>query len=345
METITEKMRKILPVYQKTESYNFAYPQYAIDVDYAIKNNHWTWEEIDVKKDIQDFLVELTASEKHAVTTILKLFTKYEVLIGEEYWGGRFKKIFKRPEFRRIAAFYAHQELNIHAPFYNELNKILSLNTDEFYNSYLEDPILTDRVNFISKMLNDENDFISLAAFSFLEGAVLYSSFSFMKHFQTCGKNLMNNVIRGIDFSILEEALHAKTGSNAFKLIKKEAFEYNILTPEEFKKLVSQKIYELVVIIAEHEEAIIYKLFEKGSISNITKSQIRNFVYLRLNFCLNELDMESYFEVNDYTIQKWFDRSALQLQSNDTFAGQGREYSKGYSEDLLYYNPEITTGY
>lgn len=344
MKTLTQRMRKVLPVYQATNSYNFRYPQFANSCDFSINNNHWTWGEIDVKKDIQDFMVELSPSEKHAVTTILKLFTKYEVLIGEEFWGGRFKEMFPRPEFRRIAAFYSHQELNIHAPFYNELNKILSLNTDEFYNSYLDDPELVERVKFIDDMLNHENDLVALAAFVFLEGSVLYGNFGYLKHFQTCGKNLMNNVIRGIDFSILEESQHAVTGSEAFKIVLSEAREYGLLTDEDWSEI-QGAIYNVADLVDKHETSIIKKFFEKGKQSNITQSQLLNFKSFRINHCLELLTLKPYFEVKNHTIKDWFDKSALQLQSNDTFAGQGREYSKGYSEELLYVNPEITTGY
>ena len=120
---LQKKLRKNLPVYQETDSYNFRYQEFADRTDEQIKNNHWTWKEIDVAKDKQDFLVEMTEAEKFATSFVLKLFLKYEISIGAEWWADKFMKMFKRPEFQRKAIFNSSQELNIHAPFYNELNK------------------------------------------------------------------------------------------------------------------------------------------------------------------------------------------------------------------------------
>lgn len=173
-------------------------------VEFATKQLEVFWlpDEIKVEKDVQDVLVNFTESEKHAVITILKLFSIYETHAGDEYWGRRYKEIFEGFEFHRMASTFSMIELAVHGPFYNKINELLHLDDEEFYLSYLKDPVLTERVNHIGAMIGDPNDMISVATFSLVEGAILYSAFGFLKHYQSQGKNKLMNVVRGINFSV-----------------------------------------------------------------------------------------------------------------------------------------------
>src|SRR3546814_9244700 len=70
-------------------------------------------------------------------------------------------------------------------------------------------------MEFIDSLVNQHDDLVSLGCFSLIEGAVLYSSFAFLKHFQTRGKNKLLNVVRGINFSVRDENLHCVAGSRS----------------------------------------------------------------------------------------------------------------------------------
>lgn len=173
-------------------------------VEFATKQLEVFWlpDEIKVEKDVQDVLVNFTESEKHAVITTLKLFSIYETHAGDEYWGRRYKEIFEGFEFHRMASVFSMIELAVHTPFYSKINELLHLDDEEFYLSYLKDPVLTERVKHIGAMIGDPNDMISVATFSLVEGAILYSAFGFLKHYQSQGKNKLMNVVRGINFSV-----------------------------------------------------------------------------------------------------------------------------------------------
>ena len=93
-------------------------------------------------------------------------------------------------------------ELAVHGPFYNKINELLHLDDEEFYLSYLKDPVLTERINHIGAMIGDPDDMVSVATFSLVEGVILYSAFGFLKHYQSQGKNKLMNVVRGINFSV-----------------------------------------------------------------------------------------------------------------------------------------------
>jgi len=192
-------------ILQKTETFETKY-LWADEFSESQSNIFWTANEINVEKDKHCILINMTESERNAVIDVLKLFTLYELRAGSDYWLGRFMRTFKRPELQRMAATFGFFELGVHKPFYAKLNEVLSLSSDEFLMSYKEDTVLSDHMQFIGDMIKHENNLVSLAAFSMVEGAVLYSSFAFLKHFQSVGKNKLINVVRGINFSVRDEA-------------------------------------------------------------------------------------------------------------------------------------------
>lgn len=162
----------------------------------------WLPEEVKVEKDIQDVLTNFSEAEKHAVITALKLFSLYETHAGDEYWAGRFKSMFDGAEFHRMASVFSMFELAVHATFYNKINQLLNLDTPEFYLSYLQDGAMKQRIGHVADIINDPDDLVSLGGFSMVEGAILYSTFGFLKHYQSQGKNKLLNVVRGINYSV-----------------------------------------------------------------------------------------------------------------------------------------------
>jgi ribonucleotide reductase beta subunit family protein with ferritin-like domain len=323
-------MNKAIPkIKTQTESYtNKDYPE---AIEFAAKQNSvfWLHDEVKVEKDKQDLLVNMAPSESHGVISVSKLFTRYELFVGEEYWGEVVKKRYPRPEIVRMASAFAFFELNVHAPFYAKLNEELGIATDEFYTSYVNDPVLNDRMKFIGAMLEDEDELVSLAAFTMIEGAVLYSSFAFLKHFQSNGKNKLMNLVRGINFSVRDENLHSEAGAWLFKKVRDE-FK---LTAAQLKKLI-KRIKEVAKTVFEHESRIVDMIFEKGEIAGITADDLKAFVKHRINFCLSNLDIEPIFtaEETENTIEEWFYKGINDFQFNDFFSGVGNQYNRDWEK-------------
>lgn len=310
--------KHLLPINGRAEPVEFAEQQLKV---------FWTADEVKVEKDVQDVLVNFTEAEKHAVITTLKLFSIYETHAGDEYWGGRFKTIFDGAEFHRMASVFAMFELAVHAPFYNKINQLLHIDTPEFYMSYLNDPVLKSRVEHIGAMISDPDDLVSLAAFSLVEGAILYSNFAFLKHYQSQGKNKLMNVVRGINFSVRDENIHSVAGAWSFKFLKSKR---NLTSKQELQ--LEEKIRAVVQTIYNHEQQIIAKLFERGDIKGITAHQLECFVQSRLNECLKELGYEKEYDVKYNPIAAWFYDGINKFQFNDFFSGQGREYNRNWDQ-------------
>jgi ribonucleoside-diphosphate reductase beta chain len=319
--------KHLLPINETQEPVDFADKQLKI---------FWLPDEIKVEKDVQDVLVNFTEAEKHAVITTLKLFSIYETHAGDEYWGGRFKKMFDGAEFHRMASVFAMFELAVHAPFYNKINQLLHIDTPEFYMSYLDNAVLKERVMHIGEIIDNESDLISLAAFSLVEGAILYSSFAFLKHYQSQGKNKLMNVVRGINFSVRDENLHSVAGAWCFRYkleqVKQTMSAEAFLV---FKQEIEEKIRVVARKIYEHECQIIAMLFEKGKIEGITAHQLENFVQSRVNECLKQLGFVKEYEVKYNPIAEWFYKGINDYTFNDFFSGMGNQYHRNWDQSAF----------
>ena len=311
--------------------YTFDYPQ-AISFAEQQADIFWTDTEIALEKDLHDLKTVLTEAELHGVTTVLKLFTEYELKVGTDYWLGRMMRLFKRPELQRMFAVFGATELGVHAPFYAKINELLGLNTDEFYTSYIDNPTLKGRMEHIEATVGipvktEYDALLSIGAFSIVEGAILYSNFAFLKHFQAEGKNKLMNLVAGINFSVRDENLHSLGGAWVFNELLKESE----LTKAERTRL-QKDLQKFCNQMLEHESQIIDMIFERGTIRGITDIQLNNFVQSRLNLCLNQLGYEDIYTITYDPISKWFYKNIQSSQLHDFFAKVGNAYSRDWKE-------------
>lgn len=309
-----------------TEIYRVEYPEIEAFTKKQL-DIFWTADEIKVEKDIHDILTNFTEAERHGVFTTLKLFTMYEMKAGSEYWTHKFMNIFPRHEFQAMGATFGMMELAVHAKFYNKINELLNATNDEFYTDYVHNPILKSRMEFIEGVVDHEDALVSLAGFSMVEGVILYSSFAFLKHFQSLGKNKLVNVVRGINSSAIDEELHSLAGAWCFKELAKQ----RVIGIERFRDI-EYDIHKMAEKIYEHEAAIIDMIFEKGEIEGITANQMKDFVRARINTCLENLGLDTIY--GDYTnlIGAWFYKNMKGYNMNDFFTGKGREYVRKWNE-------------
>lgn len=310
------------------------YPQFRKMADQQLKVL-WFWDEIKLEKDVQDILVNMTEAERHGVITVLRLFTLYELFAGSDHWCGMMLKRYPRPEVQAMCTVFGSIELGVHQPFYARLNELLNLNTDDFYLGYVNDPVLKERIEFIDDMINTKGDTefdkaLSTASFSMVEGAVLYTSFAYLKHFQSQGKNKIMNTVRGINFSAVDENQHSEGGAALFKQHWTEAKQLDTSLSDD--DMVSA-LKEVAEKIREHEYRIIDMIFEKGVVKGITANQLKHFVDSRLNLCMVNLGFEKLYEVKYNPIADWFYNGLNNYQFVDFFSGQGREYQRNWDAE------------
>jgi ribonucleoside-diphosphate reductase beta chain len=306
-------------LHTKTGGYQILFPEAVTFAEEQFSIN-WPPTEYPVKDDIHEVLTSFTEAEKHATISVLKLFTHYELKAGIDYWGGRVMRRYPSACIQRMATEFAHAELCMHGPFYNELNKALNLDTLEFYTSYINDPILKARMDFIDDLIRDKDDALSVAVFSLIEGAVLYSSFAFLKHFRANGKNKLKNLVSGINASVKDENIHSLAGAWLFSL----ELKFLGKTPIDYQ----DKVHEAALKIHEHEKAINAMLFEKGGIDGITQTQLDHFAESRIDLCLENLGMKKLFNVKYNPISEWFYDNINALKLHDFFNTSGSDYKR-----------------
>lgn len=314
-------MRNLL---KKKDVYTFDYPE---AVAFADKQNSvfWTFDEIDLEKDVHSILTDFTMAEKHAVTTALKLFTKYELIVGDEYWGSVVKDTFQQPDIRLMADSFSYFESNVHARFYNRINELMGLADEDFHRSWQYDPLLASRVSYLDDVVSSKDTPMSLAVFSMMEGCVLYSSFAFLKHFQSNGKNKLSNLVAGINFSVRDENIHHEAGAWLFRTYCEE----NNVNASWIK----DKVVAVAKVLVEHEHRIVDLLFSHGPIEGINAASLKAFVNARANLCLKNLGFEAVFDESNDTISEWFYLGISSATIHDFFARVGNQYHRNWSEN------------
>lgn len=328
MQSILDKIKKC-PIYKVPEGWVVEYPEFNKLADDQL-HSLWPWDEPEVENDVQDLRVRLTPAEYHGVVTTLKLFTLYEMRVGDEYWSGRVAKKFKRPEIQSMAHLFAAVEFNSHAKFYNKINEVLFLDNEAFYSEWKQSEVLRSRIEFLVDCVKNENDLLSTAAFTFIEGAVLYSSFAFLKHFQSpeCGKDLMKNTCGGVSLSVADENTHAVGGAILYNNIHREC---NL--DQEEKSWLEEKVVKMAKEVYDHESEIIDIIFEKGEIGGISKQQMKDFVKHRINLCLENLQIQPVYSDYGNDIAKWFYRDINSVAFHDFFSANGSEYNINWKEN------------
>ncbi|MCF6377377.1 ribonucleotide-diphosphate reductase subunit beta [Nocardioides KLBMP 9356] len=321
-----------LPVRTARSAYVFDYPL-AEELAKKQRSIFWTAEEIPVENDKQDFLVTMTPAEQAAVKTTLKLFTIYELILGGEVWGDRLFHAFPRPEVQMMTNAFSFAELNMHAPFYAKLNKALMIDTEEFYDSYKNDPVLAERIQFVWDAVADDDLLYALSVFTLMENCVLYSSFAFLKHFQSGGKNLLQNVVSGINFSARDENLHATGGAWLFNTLLDE-YKGTVLpeTYESERHALTARVRAVAEYVYAHEQRIVEMLFAHGPIPGIEQRDLESFVQSRVDMTLTNMGMDPLFDVEDNPIADWFYSGINGTQFHDFFQVTGNEYNRSIGE-------------
>lgn len=318
---------KVSDLQKESSSYVDKYPEFVDAVDFQTKNLFWTAEEIDLDKDKQDLRFKLNDAQRHAISFNQRLFTKYEDVIGNDYWLGVVHRKYKNHNVRALAVCFSHVENNIHFRFYRKVNEVLGTHNDEFYRVFETDPILVERVEFMQELVSEKDTLASMAGFAFMEGAVLFTAFAMIKSLGVKGQNFMPNLIAGIDFSVLDENFHFTTAAAIFKL-QQEQEERSKL---ELKEL-EMKIYKHAKYVYEHECTIVDAMLSEGDIPNASADELKAFARSRCNIVLKELGYESIFDETGDTISEWFYTSMNSFRLNDNFYTRGRNYVREFSQ-------------
>lgn len=298
----------------------FEYPQ-AYRYWELQQQSHWLHTEISMASDINDWKLNLTETEKHVVSHILKGFTQSEVFI-QEYWGQMVGKWFKKPEIQMMAATFSAFE-SIHAVSYNYLESSLGI---EDFDSFLHEPTAKAKIDRLisTKGKTKEEIAKSLAIFSaFNEGVNLFSSFAILLNFSRFNK--LKGVGQIIAFSIKDESLHSEAGCWLFRTLIDEF-------PDLITDKMKEEIYDAARLTVELEDAFIDKAFGAGQIEGIDAHDLKAFIRFRTNTKLGDLGLKANWKnIDKQALERmsWFDIMSAGVSHADFFAQRVTDYAKG----------------
>lgn len=301
----------------------YEYPQLSEYVD-AIRHSYWVHTEFNFTSDIQDFKVNLTSTEKTAVTRAMLAISQIEVAV-KTFWGDIYKKM-PKPEIGNVGATFAESEVR-HADAYSNLIKVLGLNSE--FETMMEVPAIRKRIKYLertianNKSLENREYFESIILFSmFIENVSLFSQFlvmlSFNKH-----KNSLKGISNAVEATSKEEDIHAKFGFDLVNTIKSE-------NPQWWTEELQEDIVDATIDAFDAELGIIDWIFEDGDLDFLTREETIEFVKDRFNRSLKAIGIDPIFTLDESLLEstEWFDDEILTTKHTDFFNKRSINYSK-----------------
>lgn len=313
-----------MSIFDKRINYKpFEYPE-VLQFTEAINKSYWVHSEVDFTADTQDFHSHLSSSEKTAIKHSLLAIAQIEVAV-KSFWGNIYEH-FPKPEFNGLGSTFAECEFR-HSEAYSRLLEVLGYN-DEF-EKLLDIPVIMQRVNYLSKVLQDTRSednkkyVVALILFSILiENVSLFSQFAIILAF-TRFKGYMKNVSNIIAWTSVDEQVHANAGIYIVNKIREEH-------PEYFDAETIDLIRESVKDSINVESDILDWIFEEGEIEIIKKLDLVNFMKFRIDESLSQIGIEKVFYVSpeDYQAMAWFEEEVFANSLDDFFAKRPVDYTK-----------------
>lgn len=313
----------------------FEYPG-VMDFINPINQTFWVHSEVDFTGDIQDFKVNLSPKEQHAIKRTLLAIAQVEVDV-KGFWGNLYQHL-PKPEFNGLGSTFAECEFR-HSEAYARLLNVLGLEAE--FEKNLQSGILLDRIAFLRdrgagiELEDPQQAFgLDLITFSILvENVSLFSQFATILSF-THFRGLLKNTSNIIAWTSKDEQLHANAGIYIFKQIIKE-------NPAWLSEKYQETIYNTARQSIEQEAEILDWIFEAGELDHLSKAALLNFMKSRINTSLEQIGLHPIFDIDADLLKSmnWFEEEVFANTLDDFFAKRPVEYSKhnqSFTADSLF---------
>lgn len=320
--------KKKARITEPTDSYVRCYPKIVELANKQLEEQFWTSSEMKVHLDRSQLLYGMAPHKVHAIKTVLLTFLKYELMVGD-FWSRTVADTFPRPEVKLASAVIDAFEKGVHAEFYNQLNIVLGLDTEEHYTAYLRHPVMKERMQWLGDVLTGEDKILAVTIFSMTETALLFGLFGILKSFQSNGNNEIPVIVRGTNQSAIDEDLH---GQVAAEIINTYYSEIGTTLFEDKPR------YEAVVKAVHHaketEFAMIDAAIPGDELNGTPKQEFKEFSKYRLNVYLERLGLPPEFEIGECHVKDWFEKNTYAYKMIDFFsAGVGMEYESSWNDE------------
>lgn len=323
--------REGLPTYKP-----FLYPK-AFEFYQLHESLHWTIDEVNLGKDVQDWNIKLSDQTRKLVTFILRLFTEADAVVGAGY--DVLLRIFKPTEIQMMLRGFAARE-NIHVHSYASFTDTIGFK-EEFYQEFLDYEVMKSKMMYVHKarvkgfheyLAETNDDHVEaerlfhrdtakmLAIYGGLtEGVMLFSSFAILMNLSRQGVMLgLKDIVR---WSILDEDTHCQ--GNVW-LFRKFISEHRYIWKDDLKK----EIYDAARTIVELEDKFIDLAFDNGDIPGLTREEMKQYIRYICDRRLIELSLKPNFGVKKNPLP-WMEEVLNSNSLSSFFDRTATEYGKG----------------
>lgn len=324
-----QKSDKLLFITSDYDGYELRYPKLLEHVNTQLDVNYWTATETKVENDALELKYKLTEEQREAVKKILPMFLRYELNVSD-FWTDIYPKFFKAQECKDLAAAINMIERCVHARFYDKINKVYGLDTDEFYLSFLEDKDFKERSKWVGKLLKSKDLKQACLAFGLIEAAALFSNFALLRSFQANGYNLIPTTVKGTKSSALDERLHSLALSDSFLYYYGEL---GITINEDTQYLTA--LFEQAEIMFKNEEHIIDSIIPVTGLNKVSRQDFKDFVKRRIDEYFERLGCsKTPFGTKDSKLDAWFEIQNEAYSETDFFyGGVTKEYEVSWNAE------------
>lgn len=320
---------------ERKEYKPFEYGHITTPLINAMWASHWTHNEFNFLNDIQDYKTKLTTEEQGVIKRAILLTSQVEVAV-KSYWGN-IGNFLPKPEIADMGAVFGGVEV-IHSRAYSQILEVLGFNNE--FIKILEEPVVRDRIKYLSKYVNKEynddrkNIMYSLVLFTiFTEATSLFSQFYILLGFNRF-RSVLKDISNVVQYTSKEENLHMEGGVALISQIIKE-------NPELFDDEFKEKIYDETKEAFEAEKNLISWILRGYENEFLSQDILEKYIKYRMNECLSKIGFDAPYNLEDEDIAKflWMEEEVYASALTDFFHKKPIDYAKKnktYSQDDLF---------
>tara|TARA_A100001201_G_scaffold141143_1_gene135849 strand:- start:4303 stop:5259 length:957 start_codon:yes stop_codon:yes gene_type:complete len=299
----------------------FNYP-WAFEAYKKQQQMHWLPDEVPLQDDIKDYREKLSNGEKALIDNIFRFFTQADVDVCCGY-AKHYLPTFKQPEVVMMLSAFASMEA-VHQEAYSLLLETLG-KEESIYKEFMDIQEMVEKHEYLSdfNMEDAHNIAKTIAVYSgFTEGVQLFSSFAILLNYPR--HNLMKGMGQIVTWSIRDETLHVENMSKLFRELVKEH-------PEIWTDKLKYEIYCAAERVVELEEKFIDICFEKASIPDLEKEDVKVYIRYIAGRRLLGLGMKNIFHVKHNPLP-WIDMQLNAVEHTNFFENRATEYAKASTQ-------------
>lgn len=301
------------------------YP-WAQEIINALWHSFWTPNEFSFRSDYAQFHSELTDEERQVIIRTLSAIGQVEIAV-KRFWAD-LGKTFPHPYISDMGLVMGNNEV-IHNQAYEKLLDVLQI--QDAFDKALKEPAIAGRVKYLKKYLerkydDDRKQFVyALVLFTlFVENTSLFGQFYTIMHFNRFN-NVLKDTAQQVQYTRLEEQLHAKAGILLINTLREE---YPELFDAELERRVINECHEAL----GHERCIAEWILGDYKGEALDVETVMAFIGKRLNDCMVEAGFNAGIDYDKELAAKtvWMDEDMKGATMTDFFQKRPVEYAKGH---------------